>query len=126
MQFLIKPADNARVHEYFGGLFPWLAPDEALLEHAFTPEAFQGQGIMAGAMAQIAVKVLDFGARYVLTFVHADNIPALKGCQRAGFAPYILRHERWRLFRRSVVFEALPNTVDPFGPVPPIARTRPG
>lgn len=81
---------------------------------------------MAGAMAQIAVKVLDFGARYVLTFVHADNIPALKGCQRAGFAPYILRHERWRLFRRSVVFEALPNTVDPFGPVPPIARTRPG
>ena len=41
-------------------------------------------------MAQIAERGTDLGARWVITFVTVDNIPSLKGCQRAGFVPYLL------------------------------------
>jgi RimJ/RimL family protein N-acetyltransferase len=79
-----------------------------MLEYAFTPEAYQGKGIMPAAMARIAEKAADFGAQRVITFVDRENVPALKGCQRSGFRPYLLRHDRWRLFRRRVSFRPLP------------------
>ena len=109
MQALIAPSENARLQEYFEGFFPWLRPDEALLEHAFTLETFQGLGIMPHAMARIAEKGRELGARWVITFVIHDNIPALKGCKRAGFSPYLVRREKWRLFRKQLSFEELPS-----------------
>lgn len=49
---------------------------------------------MPHAMAKIAEKGKDLGARRVVTFVAHDNLPALKGCKRAGFSPYLVRRER--------------------------------
>jgi GNAT superfamily N-acetyltransferase len=103
-QWLMSSADNDRIQEYFRGTFPVLAPDEALLEGAFTPESHRGQGIMPRAMALIAERARDFGARYVITFVADDNIPSLKGCKRSGFAPYMLRKMDWRWLRPRVTF----------------------
>jgi RimJ/RimL family protein N-acetyltransferase len=103
-QWLMSSADNDRIQEFFGGVFPILAPDEALLEGAFTPESHRGQGIMPRAMALIAERASDFGARYVITFVGEGNIPSLKGCQRSGFAPYRIRKAQWRLLRPQVSF----------------------
>ncbi len=104
MQWLILSHENERVRAFFGNLYPRLAPDEALLEGAYTPEAYRGQGIMAAAMAQIAERAGQFGARWVVTFVDQSNVASLKGCARAGFEPYVRRHERFRLFRRYVSF----------------------
>jgi len=39
--------------------------------------------------------------------VESTNTASLRGFQRAGFAPYAMRHERWRLLRRRVAFETL-------------------
>jgi len=36
--------------------------------------------------------------------VDEENAASLKGCARAGFVPYLRRHERFRLFRRYVSF----------------------
>lgn len=108
MQWLLPSTGNAQIERYFHGGFPVLADDEALLEYAFTPEAYQGKGIMPAAMARIAEKAVDLGARRVITFVDHENVPALKGCQRSGFRPYLLRNDRWRLFRRHVSFQPLP------------------
>jgi hypothetical protein len=108
MQWLIGPSENAKVQSYFSGAVPLLGPDEALLESAFTPEAYRGLGIMPCAMAQIAQKAADFGARWVITFVSNDDIPSLKGCKRAGFAPYLIYKKRWRLFHRRLTFTPLP------------------
>ena len=120
MQWLLGGAENARIARYFHGGFPALAVDEALLEFAFTPEAQQGKGIMPAAMARIAEKAADLGARHVITFVDHENVPALKGCQRSGFRPYLLRSDRWRLFRRRVSFQPLPRgTRYPFEVEPP-------
>ena len=84
-QWPISAVDNERIQKYFRGTFPVLAPDEALLEGAFTPESHRGKGIMPRAMALIAEGARNLGARYVITFVAEENIPSLKGCKRAGF-----------------------------------------
>ena len=104
MQWLILSSQNDRVRAFFGNLYPPLAPDEALLEGAYTPEPYRGQGIMAAAMAQIAERADQFGARWVITFVDEDNAASLKGCARAGFVPYLRRDEQFRLFQRRVSF----------------------
>jgi GNAT superfamily N-acetyltransferase len=115
MQWLMVAAENKAIRRYFKGIFPPLGADEALLEYAFTREDYQGKGVMPAAMARIAERARDHGARRVITFVDHENIPALKGCQRAGFAPYLIRTDRWRLFRRRVAFQPLPpGTPYPF------------
>lgn len=109
MQWLITPAENMLIREHFGGLFPWLAADEVLLEQAYTAEEFRGLGIMPFAMSQIAEVGRSYGARWAITFVGHDNIPALKGCKRAGFRPYLIRREKWKWFQREISFEVLPS-----------------
>jgi hypothetical protein len=69
-----------------------LAGDEALL-----------------AMARIAAEAQRFGVRWVLTFVGEENTASIKGCNRAGFLPYVTRHESWRFLRRKVNFMPLPQ-----------------
>lgn len=104
MQWLIPAKENDRVRAFFGNLYPHLAPDEALLEGAYTPEAYRGQGIMACAMAQIAERARPLGVRWVITFVDETSVPSLKGCAKAGFLPYVRRFESFRLFRRRISF----------------------
>ncbi len=109
MQWLIPPSQNDLVQRYFRGIYPRLSANEALLEGAFTPEEFRGRRIMPCAMAQLAEKGSDIGARCVITFVTHDNIPSLKGCKRSGFTPYLLRRERLHRFRRQLTFTPLPE-----------------
>jgi RimJ/RimL family protein N-acetyltransferase len=90
MQWLFGADDNDFVLSIGG--FPALKKDEALLENAFTPVRYRGMGIMPAAMARIAERAADLGARHVITFVQDTNIPSLKGCQRSGFAPHLLHH----------------------------------
>jgi hypothetical protein len=106
-QWLMRSVNNNRIQQYFHGAFPILAANEALLEGAFTPEQHRGKGIMPRAMALIAESAGNFGVRYVITFVAEDNIASLKGCQRAGFVPYMLRKTTWRLLRPRFTFLSL-------------------
>ncbi len=90
VQWLFGSQDNDFIKRLGG--FPVLAPQEALLENAYTPPSYRGFGIMSAAMALIAERATEVGARYVQTFVDQHNIPSLKGCQRAGFHPQLLHH----------------------------------
>jgi RimJ/RimL family protein N-acetyltransferase len=94
LQWLIAPSSNRELNAIFKGRFPQLASDEALLEFAFTPERYRGNGIMPQAMALIAEQGVHFGARSVVTYVLRDNTPALKGCDKAGFQPFVVRNDR--------------------------------
>ncbi len=117
MQWVIPPAENQRVREFFGNLYPSLGPEEALLEGAYTPDGYRGKGIMGVAMAQVAERAADFGARWVITFVDEHNEASIKGCLRAGFVTYLKRHESFRFFHRRVTFE-------PVAPAPPAPRVQ--
>ncbi|HET8666748.1 MAG TPA: GNAT family N-acetyltransferase [Terriglobales bacterium] len=107
MQWLIGASENEKIMANFGEQFPSLQCTEALLEGAFTVPAYRGLGIMANAMAQIAERAINLGAHRVITFVGKENGASLKGCERAGFSPYVTRHESWRLFRRKINFVAI-------------------
>jgi len=110
-QWLIGASENEDIKNFWRCAFPVLETDEGLLESAFTVQAFRGNKIMPAAMARIAEKGIDKGIRWVITFVGVDNIPSLKGCQRSGFSPYILRTEKWLFFRRRIVFGPVPNAM---------------
>lgn len=111
LQWLIGAKSNSQIQSYFCGRFPLLASDEALLEYAYTPSAYRGNGIMPSAMAMIAERAQEIGGRSVITFVLRENTAALKGCAKAGFTPYIVRRDRHCLFhllrhRRFSVIES--------------------
>lgn len=107
MQWLILAGENDRLRRVFGNLYPVLGRDEALLEGAYTPVAYRGKGIMGAAMAQVAERAAELGTRWLITFCDEVNEASVKGCIRAGFTPYLRRHERFRLFSRQVTFESL-------------------
>jgi RimJ/RimL family protein N-acetyltransferase len=111
MQWVVTASGNHRLKEVAGNLYPLLQSDEALLEGAFTPEAYRGLGIMGAAMSLIAQRAADHGARWVITFVDGQNAASFKGCVRAGFSPFLRRHERFRMFHRSVRFERIDAVV---------------
>ena len=104
MQWVIPASQNDRLKAFFGNLYPVLAPDEALLEGAYTPEVYRGKGIMGAAMAEVATRAAEHGARWVITFVDQENEASYKGCIRAGFTPYLRRQETFRWFRRQIAF----------------------
>jgi hypothetical protein len=109
MQWLILSSENDKIQAFYGDIFPRLREDEALLEGAYTAEYCRGQGVMASAMARIAERGNDLGARWVITFVGERHVASLKGCKKAGFVPYVRRREIYRLFKRSVTFTPLPE-----------------
>ena len=107
VQWLLLPEQNEAVRRFFHGSFPWLAPDEALLEGAYTFASRRGLRIMPCAMAQLALEAQRQGARQVVTFVSQGNESSLKGCARAGFEPYVERRATWRLLRHRYAFRPL-------------------
>lgn len=111
MQWLIGYDDNDKLEENFGDVFPPLKKSEALLEGAYSNPAYRGLRIMPMAMALIAEKASEINARWVNTFVDITNIPSLKGCQRAGFSPYLMRKDRWFLFHRTVTFHPISESM---------------
>src|ERR1700685_491200 len=111
MQWLVEQSDLERFRPFFDGELGNLRQDEVLLEFAYTFEKFRGQKIMPAAMAAIAEKGLSSGARYAVTYVQKDNIAALKGCAAAGFSPYMIRDERWRIFSFKESFRTLPDVL---------------
>jgi hypothetical protein len=108
MQWLIGAGAQERFGPFFKGELKPLREDEVLLEFAYTFEQFRGQKIMGAAMAAIAEQGLLSGARWAVTYVLTDNVPALKGCSQAGFSPYLIREERWRFFAFRQSFRSLP------------------
>lgn len=112
MQWLIGYNENQKIKKHFKGIFPALKEQEALLEGAYSNLDFRGLRIMPRAMALIAEKAADINARWVNTFVDARNIPSLKGCQRSGFKPYLIRKDSWLLFRQTSSFHPVSEKMD--------------
>ena len=109
-QWLIGPEENDRLAPL--KQFHRLAPDEALLENAYTPVHYRAKGIMPAAMAQIAEFARDSGLRYVTTFVGVENTPSLKGCMKAGFHINLTRrqtHYAFDMIRLLAVQEMAPD-----------------
>jgi len=84
-QWLVRAADQDRMHSHAPGRYPRLETDEAMLEGAYTFQDFRRMGVMADGMAQLLQIAAEEGARAVITYVAADNVASLRGCAAVGF-----------------------------------------
>lgn len=105
--WVIKSSENKKVHTFFNGGFPTLKDDEVLLEGLFTHEAYRSRGIMREVMSKIIEMGEELQARWAIAFVRKSNSPSLKGFKRTGFVPYMIRHDRWRMFFRKATYTQL-------------------
>lgn len=104
MQFLVTADQNELLLGLFGGLFPALAEDEGLLEFAFTLREHRARPVMPAVLLRLVEIARERDLRRVVTYVHVDNPSFIRFFMRLGFVPFVVRHERWRLFRRRVEF----------------------
>ncbi len=110
-QWLIGSSENVKIKNYFGDLFPTLKEHEALIEGVYTNPDFRGLGVMPRAMSLISEVGFKSGYNRIIVFVNLLNIPSLKGCYKSGFTPYVIRKEKWFLFKRHVSFDKIPLSV---------------
>ena len=107
MQYLVFPEQNDVLEEAFGGLIPELGTEDALLEFAFTLEAYRAAGVMPAVVAHLGEEAKQRGARRLVTYIPEWNPHVLRFFRRIGFEPFATRRETYRLFRRRIRFEGL-------------------
>jgi GNAT superfamily N-acetyltransferase len=113
IQWAFDYSHNDFIARFFKGRFPSLYGGQILLENAYTHPDYRGQGVMGVAMSRIADLLATHGAIEVMTFVESTNVASLKGCIRAGFAPFVTRKDLSLCggLKRYRVFEPIaPNT----------------
>lgn len=94
-QWLVSSGEQAAARTALRG-FPPLGEGESLVEGAYTFPAARGRGAMRDGMAQLIEIARRRGDRRVLTYVHHDNVPSLRGCRAVGFHLDHVRVDRWR------------------------------
>jgi hypothetical protein len=109
MQWLLTSSENTLIRDIFEGSLPELSAGTVLLEGAYTPPRFRRLSIMPAAMARLAEKGRDLGARWAIVHVGNDKPSMKKAAELAGFEPYQLRVDHLRLSRRSVSSHTISN-----------------
>jgi len=111
LQWLIRPEQRERLRSIRFRQMHAFDDDTVMLEFAYTFKRFRGLGIMGPALAWVAER--ERRAHWAVTYVDRTNIPCLRGCRNAGFSPYLLSRDSWRLFRlRESV--GVPKSLEPF------------
>jgi hypothetical protein len=109
MQYLFTAADNHRLRAEFGGLFPTLGPDEAMVEFLYVLPASRNPGLIVNCLLQVADEARKDGAVSVISFIDATNKGALFVNHLAGFHARSTRRTTRRWFRKSYRFEPWPE-----------------
>ena len=104
--WLVDHSNRAALHRVTHGMFPDLAPDEALVEGAYTFVAFRSMGALAEGARQLLVKAAERGARRCFTYVSVGNTPALRGAMHLGFEMDHVRVTTLRAGRRHVLWRS--------------------
>jgi hypothetical protein len=103
-QWLIAPGDEVPLQATVPNQFPNLAPQEWLVEGAYTFVAFRRMGAMGDGMHQLLMAARDAGARRVITYVSEANLGSLRGCANAGFTLDHVRVTRQRFNMRRALW----------------------
>ena len=113
-QWLMDSSENSKIHGFWGNSYPVLKKGEALLESAYTVSKYRGFGVMPTATNLISEKGKEQGIKHIITFVLKDNIIALRSIVYAGYTPYIIRTEKWFLFKKKVIFSKVSDELMTF------------
>lgn len=107
MNWLIRPSENQRLHNYFGGGIQPLKPDEALCEFVYTHPDYRGNRMMPWITQSLWEIARDEGFQKVIALVHGSNAVSLKLTPRMGWKPSFKKTVRWRLLNRTIKFETI-------------------
>jgi hypothetical protein len=111
LQWLVTPEQRERFGSIRFREMHEFNDDAVMLEFAYTFKRFRGLGIMAPALAWVVEQ--EKRAHWAITYVDRTNIPSLRGCRAAGFHPYLLSRDKWRLFRLIQYVEP-PSSLESF------------
>jgi hypothetical protein len=100
VQWLITADDRAALDAVAADSWPPLAPDDVLLEFAYTFTPFRGMGVMGDGMGRLLRIAAAHGASIAYTYVTLDNVPSLRGCANVGFVLDHMRESTIRMGRR--------------------------
>jgi hypothetical protein len=115
LQWLITPEHREEVRAIRFRQMHAFDDDTVMLEFSYTFRRFRGLGIMAPSVAWVAEQ--PPWAHWAVTYVDRTNIASLRGCCSAGFRPYLLTHDAWRLFHLSQSVHP-PKKLEPFWTAP--------
>ncbi|MGB2958382.1 MAG: GNAT family N-acetyltransferase, partial [Bacteroidota bacterium] len=101
IQWVIGADQNDILKRRFRGWYPRLAPDEVLIEYAYTLPARRRARIMPAVTSYLLERAKREGARSAVAYVPYWNRRSLKIHLRLGFGPYLLFKEKRRFLVRS-------------------------
>lgn len=102
--WLISSEANEQNQVFFNGGFPLLKENELLIEGLYTNIAHRGKGVMSSVLFKTLEKGAEMGARWAIAFVRSSNFTSIKAFLKAGFTPFMIRVDKWRLFHRYVEY----------------------
>ena len=105
-QWLVSAAEQADAGRLLGATRT-LGEGESLVEGAYTFPAARGRGAMRYGMGQLLELARMRGDERVLTYVHEQNVPSLRGCASVGFRIDHVRIDAWRFGHLRRRFEPL-------------------
>ncbi len=98
IQWMVSSQDMRQSKGKVRECYPLIAPNEVMLEHAYTFKKYRGQGLMSSVMVKLADIAKAQGYQQMISYVERDNMASLKGCEKAGFHKYGLWQEGRILF----------------------------
>ncbi len=98
VQFVVPRAQYDQIDPGFGHRLPPIRDDELWMENSYTFKKFRGKKVMSSVLIDLGEIARKQGFRRIVTYIREDNVPSIKGCQRAGFKVYGRVPERKFLF----------------------------
>ncbi len=98
LQFMVSLPQYQLIAADFRHRLPPISEDEVWLENSYTFRKFRGKKVMSSVLVDLGEVAKQQGIRRMVTYIREDNIPSIKGCERAGFKVFGSAVERKLLF----------------------------
>jgi hypothetical protein len=90
MEWTVSLKDANSNSRIFKSSFPWLGQQDMQLEHSYTFKKYRGKKLMTSVTSRLFKIARDEGYQRAIGFALADNAPALKALEKAGFRKFVV------------------------------------
>lgn len=109
VQWMISQENYQGLGQGFRNMLPRLERQDIWMENSYTFKKYRGKKVYPSALVELAEIARNKGFERILTYVRADNIASIKGCERAGFQVFERVTEMKLLFSTRRKYPSHPN-----------------
>ena len=113
LQWLILADENETVRRIYADWYPWLADDEALMEHAYVFPPYRGTGVLSCAVDRIVEVARASGVAHILTSIPGSKFSCVLSCASSTSRPLRIRLEPSRFGAATRTVLAVGSCNDP-------------